>query len=128
LLVQALYQHQLAEHPREELMLQFTAAPEFARIDRSYFEDLLTKVLAECPVLDGLIEQQAARGLTQLDPVNRAVLWLALAELRHRVDVPTKVVINEAVELAKRYGPVDGFRFVNAVLDRAAKDIRVSGT
>lgn len=74
--------------------------------------------------LDALIAAQADRSLEQLDPVNRAVLWLGLAELMLRHDVPVKVVINEAVDLAKRYGPVSGYRFVNAVLDRAAPALR----
>jgi transcription antitermination protein NusB len=120
----ALYQRQLAGHDREELLGQFTELPEYARADAAYFEALLSRVLAEADLLDELIAKQASRGLNQLDAVDRAVLWLALAELKYRPDVPTKVIINEAVELAKRYGPVDGFRFVNAVLDRVAREIR----
>src|SRR5690606_5799037 len=71
--------------------------------------------------LDRAIAKFAARSLAQLDAVGRAILLMALAELRYRPDVPTKVVINEAVELAKRYGAAESFRFVNAVLDKAAR-------
>lgn len=121
MLVQALYQWQLAGHDFDELMRQFSEPPEFARVDQLYFRELLNIVLVEATTLDRAISEFAARGLDQLDAVGRSVLLLALAELKHRHDVPTKVVINEAVELAKRFGATDSYRFVNAVLDKAAR-------
>jgi N utilization substance protein B len=124
LLIQALYQHQLAGHGVSELMAQFGDLAEFVRIDQAYFSALLEQVLERTDALDALIAGHADRGLEQLDAVDRAVLWLALTELEQRHDVPTNVVINEAVELAKRYGPVSGFRFVNAMLDRIAPSLR----
>ena len=69
------------------------------------------------------IAQLAVRKLDQLDAVGRAILLLALAELKTRPDIPTRVVINEAVELAKRFGATGSFKFVNAVLDKAAKEV-----
>ena len=71
-----------------------------------------------------LIADLAVRSLDQLDAVGRGILLMALAELKHRPDVPVKVVINEAVKLAKRYGAADSFRFVNAVVDKASKRLR----
>jgi N utilization substance protein B len=124
LLIKALYQWQLAGHSQEELLAQYTALAEYGRIDQAYFDDLLARVLAEAPSLDAIIAGLADRGIDQLDAVGRAILLLALAELRFRGDVPVKVVINEAVELAKRYGPADSYRFVNAVVDKAAKTLR----
>jgi N utilization substance protein B len=124
LLVKALYQWQLAGHTLDELARQFEATPEFARSDRDYFRELLAIVLDEMETLDRLIARQAVRALEQLDAVGRAILWMALAELKHRDDVPTKVIINEAVELAKRYGAAESFRFVNAVLDKSARALR----
>ena len=123
LLVKALYQRQLAGHDFDELRAQFAAAPDFMRVDAAYFDALLGEVLAEADVLDGLIARLAARSLEQLDAVGRGILWLGLAELKHRPDVPTKVVINEAVNLAKRYGATDSFKFVNAVLDKTVKEM-----
>lgn len=120
LLVKALYQWQLAETSETELREQFAAMPEFDRIDQSYFTDVLGLVMAGAVDLDAIIAAHANRDATQQDAVGRAILLIALAELKRRLDVPTKVVINEAVELAKRYGPVDSHRFVNAVLDKAA--------
>src|SRR5262249_38740796 len=95
--------------------------------DRDYFGALLAVVLDDAPALDALIARNAARGVDQLDAVGRAILLLGLAELKHRADVPTKVVINEGVELAKRYGAAESFKFVNAVLDKTARELRPGG-
>ncbi|MDX1561568.1 MAG: transcription antitermination factor NusB [Gammaproteobacteria bacterium] len=124
LLIKALYQWQLAGHGYDELIEQYSALAEFKRIDDRYFAELLRAVIDDAAALDAIIAAHAARGLDQLDAVGRAVLLLALAELKHRSDVPEKVVINEAVELAKRFGAADSYRFVNAVADKAAKQLR----
>jgi N utilization substance protein B len=124
LLVKALYQWQIAGHGAAEIGAQFAALPEYERCDRDYFGELLAVTVTESGSLDRLIARQAARGLEQLDAVGRAILLLGLAELKFRADVPTKVVINEAVELAKRYGTVDSYKFVNAVLDKTARELR----
>jgi N utilization substance protein B len=123
LLIKALYQWQLAGHTFAELTEQFAAMPDFERIDADYFRDMLTVIFEDSATLDSLIARHAVRAIEQLDAVGRAILWLGLAELKYRDDVPTKVIINEAVELAKRYGAPDSFRFVNAVLDKTAKEL-----
>jgi len=123
LLVKALYQWQLAGHDYDELVAQYSELAEYARIDQVYFRDMLRRVLDDVESLDALIAQLAVRKLDQLDAVGRAILLLALAELKTRPDIPTRVVINEAVELAKRFGATDSFKFVNAVLDKAAKEV-----
>jgi N utilization substance protein B len=120
MLVKALYQWQLADSTEQALLQQFALEPEYERVDQAYFRELLSATLADPAALDAIIAAHAARDLAQLDAVGRAVLLIALAELRDRPDVPTKVIINEAIELAKRYGPAESHRFVNAVLDRAA--------
>ena len=124
LLVKALYQWQLAGHTREELLEQYAGLAEYGRVDQDYFSDLLGRVLAAADELDATIEHLADRGLGQLDAVGHGILLLALAELKFRDDVPVKVVINEAVKLAKRFGAHDSYRFVNAVVDRASKTLR----
>lgn len=121
MLVKALYQWQLAGHDADELTRQFSAAPEFTHVDKDYFRELLGTAVDEAPDFDRAISRFAVRAVEQLDAVGRAILLVALAELKHRPDVPTKVVINEAVELAKRYGASESYRFVNAVLDKASK-------
>jgi N utilization substance protein B len=127
LLVRALYQWQLAEHDYAELMRQFGGLAEYGRIDQDYFAELLRPCIDDSPALDALIGKFATRGIEQLDAIGRAVLLLALAELKFRPEVPHKVVINEAVKLAKRYGAVDSYRFVNAVADKAAAELRPRG-
>jgi transcription antitermination protein NusB len=124
MLVKALYQWQIAGHDVAEIKAQFAATSEFERCDREYFAELLTTVVDEAAALDEWIVRYAVRSIEQLDAVGRAVLLLGLAELKHRADVPPKVVINEAVDLAKRYGATDSHRFVNAVLDKTARELQ----
>ena len=123
MLVKALYQWQLADSSDAELLDQFAAAPEYARIDQAYFGSLLRVAIADARELEELVARHADRNVAQLDAVGRAVLYIALSELRQRPDVPTKVIINEAIELAKRYGPAESHRFVNAVLDKIAAEM-----
>lgn len=124
LLVQALYQFQISGHSDGELIEQFSSREEFAWIDGDYFLTLLRGIVESADALDGLIAESADRPVAQLDPIERAVLWVGLAELESHPDVPLKVVLNEAVELSKQFGAEDGHRFVNAVLDKAAKSLR----
>jgi N utilization substance protein B len=124
LLVKALYQWQLAGHGVAELTSQFAAHEDFERSDRDFFGELLAVTINDAPALDVLIARQATRGLDQLDAVGRAILLLGLAELKFRDDVPSKVVINEAVELAKRFGAAESFKFINAVLDKLSRELR----
>jgi N utilization substance protein B len=123
-LVKALYQWQIAGHSVAEISAQLAADEDFARCDRDFFGQLLAVTVDDAAALDAVIARHAARGIEQVDAVGRAVLLLGLAELKFRDDVPSKVIINEAVELAKRYGPVDSFKFVNAVLDKSSRELR----
>ena len=123
LLVMALYQWQLAEHSEAELCEQFADMPEYQSIDQDYFREVLALALRDAETLSREIETLADRNVDLTDAVSRAVLLMGLAELHGRRDIPTKVIINEAVEMAKQFGPVDCYRFVNAVLDRASKRV-----
>ncbi len=120
MLVKALYQWQLADSSVAELLEQFAAVPEYERVDQEYFRALLPAAIADAQELEAIVAARADRDVAQLDAIGRAVLFIALSELRQRPDVPTKVILNEAVELAKRYGPAESHRFINAVLDKAA--------
>jgi N utilization substance protein B len=124
LLVKALYQWQIAGHSVAELSAQFAADDDFERCDRDFFGQLLAVTVENVPALDVVIARQATRGIEQLDAVGRAILLVGLAELKFRDDVPSKVVINEAIELAKRFGTTDSFKFVNAVLDKSSRELR----
>lgn len=124
LLVQALYQMQVAGHDRAELLRQFRERPEYARVERQYFDEALAAICDEREALAAAIGRYSDRPFEQLDPVESGILLLGFFELRSRPDVPYRVVINEAVNLAKRFGAADGHKFVNALLDRAAPDLR----
>jgi N utilization substance protein B len=124
MLVKALYQWQLAGHAVAEIEGQFEAMADFQKCDREYFAELLRTVVDDSVALDAEIARRAVRSIEQLDAVGHAILLLGLAELKFRPDVPAKVVINEAVELAKRYGASDSHRFVNAVLDKTARELK----
>ena len=124
LLLQALYQLQIGGHDPDELKSQFTAKPEYSTADHEYFDAVLDDVLSRTAELDDLLDEYLDRPISQLDPVERALLWIGAAELSSRPDVPRATVINEAVELAKTFGGQDSFRYVNAVLDKAAQALR----
>lgn len=121
LLVQALYQWQLARMPAAELVAQFASAPEYARVDRDYFREALAAICADDARIDEELARYSDIEPARLDPVEHAILSIGLWELMARPDVPYRVVINEGIELAKRFGATDGHRYVNAVLDRASR-------
>lgn len=124
LLLQALYQWQLAHAEPGEIEHQFEDS--LARADREYFCEVLRGVIAQQEAVDACIEPALDRSLARLDQVERAILRLGTYELMHRPDVPYRVVIDEAVELARSFGATDGHRFVNGVLDRLARELRAS--
>lgn len=128
LLVQALYQMQLAGHDRRELLRQFRERPEYGRIEQAYFDEVLAGVCEQQAELEEEIARHADRPVDQLDPVERGILLLGIFELKARSDVPYRVVINEAVNLSKRFGASDGHKFINALLDRAAPGLRPAET
>ena len=124
LLLQALYQNQIAGHSCDELQTQFAADPGFASVDSEYFNTMLSAILADCEGLDARLQVAADRPIEQLDPVERSVLWIGLMELEARTDIPPRVVIDEAVELAKEFGAQDSYRYVNAILDAVSTELR----
>ena len=124
LLVQALYQYQLSGYSVAEIAAQFAVQRDFRLVDVDYFRLLLGEILGDTDALDRLLTEQADRPVSQLDPVERGILWLGLAELKLHREVPVKVVINEAVKLAHEFGAQDGHRYINAVLDQLAPALR----
>jgi N utilization substance protein B len=126
LAMQALYQWQLTGQTAAELRNQYATEDGYGDADADYFRELLDGVTDGAAALDAALATLIDRPVEQLDPVERAVLLIGLYELGQRLDVPYRVVINEGVELAKRFGATDGHKFVNAVLDRAARSLRVA--
>jgi N utilization substance protein B len=126
LAVQALYQWQLGRQPAAELIAEFAASPAYARIDPDYFRAALRAICTEDSAIDAELARHSDIEPGRLDPVEHAILALGLWELLHRPEVPYRVVINEGIELAKRFGATEAHRYVNAVLDRASKAHRVA--
>ncbi|MFP4243756.1 MAG: transcription antitermination factor NusB [Ectothiorhodospira sp.] len=124
LAMQALYQWQLTGYGAKDILSQYSDDPETERADWEYFRRLLLGVTGEVSRLDALIAPYLDRPMEQVDPVERAVLRLAAYELHHCPELPFKVVINEAVALAKKYGAEQGHRFVNGVIDKVAAGVR----
>ena len=122
--MQALYQWQIGGQEPAEIHEQFANDEEYAKADPGYFRELLVDLSRQQASLDELIAQHIDRSVDQLDPVEHAVLYIGLYELSHRPDVPFRVVINEAVQISKRFGAEDGHKYVNAVLDNASRELR----
>lgn len=125
LALQALYQAELTDHDKRELLQQFRERDEYARVDQAYFDELIERICADKARLAETVGNFADRPVAQLDPVEFAILLIGCYELESRPDVPFRAVINEAVNLAKRFGAEEGHKYVNAVLDRAARSLRV---
>jgi len=122
--MQALYRLQLNEVPWQDLLSEFAAEEDMARADREYFDEIVRAVVESRPALDEQLKDWADRAPAELDPVEHAVLLIGVHELAHRPDVPWRVVVNEAVSLTRRFGATDAHKYVNAVLDRAARVLR----
>jgi N utilization substance protein B len=124
LALQALYRWQLNACPWQELVTEFGEAADMNRADSEYFRTLVEGVWRAREALETHLAAFADRETRFLDPIEHAILLIGLFELTARPEVPYRVAINEAVGLAKRFGATDGYKFVNAVLDRAARELR----
>ena len=124
LAMQALYRWQLNDAPWQDLVREFASEEGMDRADGDYFRDLVQGVHGAREVPDAELATWMDRSPKLLDPIEHAVLLIGAFELKSRPEVPFRVVINEGVSLAKRFGATDGHKFVNAVLDRAARELR----
>ena len=126
LAMQALYQWQLTQQTAAEIKKQFLESEDSAGVDREHFEELVSGCIAKSEELAAALKPFIDRPLDQLDPVETAILMIGMFELQQRVDIPFRVVINEGVDLTKRFGATDAHKYVNAVLDRAARELRTA--
>lgn len=124
--LQAVYAWQLSHTAINKVIDQFQNEQDMEVADQDYFEDLVRGVEANLGTLDEALSHFLDRDIAQVDPIERAVLRIAAYELRHRIDVPYRVVINEAIETTKRFGSEHGHTFVNGVLDHAAAQWRAT--
>jgi N utilization substance protein B len=124
LAVQALYQIQINPRSWQDTHQQFAADPESDRADLDYFLELIAAIAPNREALDSRLTRLCEIPPPELDPIEHAVLWLGLHELESCPDLPYRVALAEAVQLTKQFGATDGHKFVNAVLDRAAQELR----
>jgi N utilization substance protein B len=124
LAMQAIYRLQLNDAPWQDLIQEFATEEGMDRADSEYFRELVQGIHTTRPALDEELAAWMDRSPAHLDPIEHAVLLVGTDELKSRPEVPYRVVINEGVSLAKRFGATDGHKFVNAVLDRAARTLR----
>jgi N utilization substance protein B len=124
LALQALYRWQLNRCDWQDLMREFDLAEDAPRADREYFLLLVQAICQNSAALDEQLSGWCDRPAAELDPVEHAVLLIGVQELNAHPEVPFRVVISEAVGLARRFGATDGHKFVNAVMDRAARSLR----
>ena len=122
--LRALYQWQVTGQDLGDIVNQFIASNDVRKFDVPYFQDLFRGVPTHLDELDAHLDPLLDRGVEQVDMVERAVLRLGAYELQHHPEIPFRVVINEAVELAKEYGAEQGHRYVNGVLDKLSKSLR----
>lgn len=124
LALQALYQWLMTGEKPAAIKQHLGEQEDFTKIDEAYFDGLVEGATQHAAALDQMLSGCVDRPVTELSPVEHAILLVAAEELQHRLDVPYRVVINEAVELAKQYGGTDGYKFVNGVLDKLAVSAR----
>ena len=124
LALQGLYQWLVAGGDANAIDVQLREHESYAKCDALHFDALLRGSIEQAATLDAALARHVDRKTTELSPVEHALLLMGAYELMHCLDIPYKVAINEAVELAKSYGGTDGHKYVNGVLDKVAADLR----
>lgn len=124
--LQALYAWQLSGSRIDSVIQQFQHEQDMEVADLDYFEDLLHGVERNLAAIDESLKPYVDREIEQIDPIERAALRMAAYELKYRPDVPYRVIINEAIEVTKRFGADHGHSYVNGVLDKLAAQLRIA--
>ena len=126
--VQALYQWDLTSQAADQIETQFSKIHDMQNIDKKFLRDVLANVPKFEQKIEASISPHIDRDFAKVDPVERAILRLGAYELEHRADVPTRVILNEMIELAKIFGSDHSYKFVNGVMDKMAKALRPGKT
>ena len=122
--VQGLYQWLVGGQDAAAIVVQAESVPGFDKSDRELYDTLLDDVMATATSLQEILQPHISRPWVEISPIERCILLLAASELKTRIETPYRVVINEAIELAKTFGGTDGHKFVNGVLDKLAPELR----
>lgn len=128
LAMQGLYQRHFSKSSITDIESEFIVDNDMSKVDTAYFRDLLRGVHREQAELDRLLEPFLDRPIHEVDAIELAIVRLGTYELKHRLDVPYKVVINEGIEMAKKFGGTEGHKFVNSLLDKLSHRLRLAET
>ena len=120
LALQALYQWQLSGHTIDELLAQYIEDENWDKVDKDYFVDLVSESISQQELLTNKFSPYLNLASEQIDPIENAILLFATYEIVHKPETPTKVILSEAINLCKKFGSVEGYKFVNGVLDKVA--------
>lgn len=124
LALQGLYEWAVGRGETSAVLAHMHEQPDYAQCDQAHFDSLLRGCIDRCAEIDAVLERHVDRRIALLSPVELAALRIGVYELMFCLETPYRVVINEAIELAKSFGGTDGHRFVNGVIDRAAAELR----
>ncbi|MDP2793198.1 MAG: transcription antitermination factor NusB [Sulfurisoma sp.] len=122
--IQGLYQWQVGGQDIAAIQIQAEGVAGFDKADRALYDALLDGVLTDAETLRELLAPYVDRPWEEISPIERGILLLGACELKHHPETPYRVIINEAIELAKTYGGTDGHKFINGVLDKLAPELR----
>lgn len=122
--VQAVYQWQMTGQNLSTIEQQFLEEERLKNAQRSYFTELFYGVPKNLDSIDAVLSEFVDRPVEKIDPVERAILRIAVYELLHRLDVPSRVVLNEGINLAKRFGAEASHKYINGILDKVAQQQR----
>lgn len=128
LVLQALYQWQLSQSSLSQIEAEFRTDNDFAKVDVEYFSEVLYAIPKMVDELDKQFDVFLDRAIADVDPIEVSLLRMGTYELMHRVDIPYRVVLNEAVELAKQFGGTDGHKYINSILDKLSLRLRSAET
>lgn len=126
LVMKAVYRGMLNQSDINAVLRDMTEDPDYNKADEAYFKHLLSEVNLHMAALDEKMAQFIDRKVTELSPVEHAILRISSCELMFDLSIPYRVVINEGVELAKLYGGLDGHKYINGVLDKLAAEVRAA--
>ena len=123
--LQALFQWHFAGGDAANITTQYLNNTTDDKLDKKYFKELVEQVITHCQALDQKLLHHTERAMADHNPVELAILRMGAYEIIHRPDVPSRVVLNETIELAKQYGAQDSYKYINGVLDKLAHRLRV---
>ncbi len=121
LALQALYQWHISGHEIDELLAQYVEDENWDKADKDYFVDLITGSINQNKELTAVFSQHLNLASEQIDPIENSILLYASYEILHKPETPIKVVLSEAINLCKKFGSIEGYKFINGVLDKVAQ-------